>query len=136
MINKVILSPPFSNFYPNFDNSTKIIGTYTKEKRPGRHRVFTTLKYKNKTLYNKSGLRNPGIDKLKIKNNRIVSISLLKENDWAYISNVLKNINPIGIKSNEIDNFSSQALFSSVLNTALAQIHCKNDKNIDTFHVV
>ena len=47
-----------------------------------------------------------------------------------------QNINPIGIKSNEIDNFSSQALFSSVLNTALAQIHCKNDKNIDTFHVV
>lgn len=100
MINKTILSPPFSNFYPSFNNSTKIIGTYTREKRPGRHRVFTTLKYKNKILYNKSGLRNPGIDKLKIKNNNIVSVSLLTGKDWTYILKVLKDTKLDGIEFN------------------------------------
>lgn len=121
MINKAILSPPFSNFYFNFNNTTKIIGTYTKEKRPGRYRVFTTLKYKNKTLYNKSGLRNPGIDKLKIKNGGIVSISLLEEIDWYYISNILKNMNPDGIEFNiSCPNANVQNIRRNILEESLS----------------
>lgn len=88
MLNKIILSPPFSNIYPNLKNTDKIVGTYTKNKRPGLYRVLTTLRYKNKSFYNKVGLRNPGIDKVKSFNN-IVSIGLFEKHDWIYIKNTL-----------------------------------------------
>ena len=88
MLNKIILSPPFSNVYPGLKYTDKIVGTYTKNKRPGLYRVLTTLRYKNKSFYNKVGLRNPGIDKVKSFNN-IISISLFEKYDWVYIKNTL-----------------------------------------------
>ena len=88
MLNKIIISPPFSNIYPNIKNTDKIVGTYTKNKRPGLYRVLTTLRYKNRSFYNNIGLRNPGIDKVKSYNN-IVSVSLFEKSDWIYIKNTL-----------------------------------------------
>ena len=101
MINKIILSPPFSNAYPDIKGTTKIIGTYTKEKRFGLHRVLTTLRYKNKSFYNNVGLKNPGIDRVKSNSSRIISVSLLEKNDWFYIREVLsKNVDMLGIEFN------------------------------------
>ena len=120
MIKKIILSPPFSNLYPDINCATKIIGTYTKEKRSGLHRVLTTLKYKNKAFYNNVGLKNPGIDKVKSNNTRIISVSLLKENDWFYIREVLsKNVSMSGIEFNiSCPNARVQNLNEHILNDA------------------
>ena len=41
---KIILSPPFSNIYPNIKGCTRIVGTYTLNRRRGMNRVLTTLR--------------------------------------------------------------------------------------------
>tara|TARA_B000000557_G_C20802819_1_gene456362 strand:- start:719 stop:1450 length:732 start_codon:yes stop_codon:yes gene_type:complete len=120
MINKIILSPPFSNIYPDIKGTTKIIGTYTKEKRFGLHRVLTTLRYKNKSFYNNVGLKNPGIDRVKSNNSRIISVSLLNKNDWFYIREVLsKNVEMLGIEFNiSCPNASVQNINEYILEDA------------------
>ena len=71
MINKVILSPPFSNIYPNIKGTTRIVGTYTLHKRKGMYRVLTTLRKTKFGWLNRVGLRNPGIRKFnKPRNNK------------------------------------------------------------------
>ena len=101
MINKIILSPPFSNIYPNIQNTTRIIGTFTKNKRPGLHRVLTTLRFKNNSIYNNVGLRNPGISSAKFNRTKIISVSLLEKSDWIYIKNTLiENRDICGIEFN------------------------------------
>jgi dihydroorotate dehydrogenase len=85
---KIILSPPYSNIL-SYKNTTPILGTYTKNRRPGRQRVFTTLRKAKDGWYNKSGLRNPGIENLIYRKNAIYSIALLKNNDWHLIRDVL-----------------------------------------------
>lgn len=117
MINKIILSPPFSNIYPNIKDTTRIIGTFTKHKRPGLHRVLTTLRFKNKSIYNNVGLRNPGIEKAKFDPSKIISVSLLEKNDWIYIKNTLiENRNICGIEFNiscpnaEVQNISKNII--------------------------
>ena len=42
--NNILLSPPFSNIYPDLKNTHRIVGTYTLNKRKGLHRVITTLR--------------------------------------------------------------------------------------------
>ena len=120
MINKIILSPPFSNIYPDIKGTTKIIGTYTKEKRFGLHRVLTTLRYKNKSFYNNVGLKNPGIDKAKSNKSKIISVSLLNKNDWFYIREVLsKNVKMLGIEFNiSCPNASVQNINKYILEDA------------------
>ena len=100
MKNKIILSPPFSNVYPNIKGTTKITGTYTLNRRPGLWRVLTTLEKTENGWLNNVGLRNPGIYKAKDKED-IISISSLKEGDWNYIIDVLSNFDKIkGIEFN------------------------------------
>ena len=103
MINDIILSPPFSNFYPEIEGTTKIVGTYTLKKRAGLWRNLTTLKKTNNGWINNVGLRNPGIFKLK-KCNSIISISLEEESDWNDIYNFLKeNKDKLSIKGIEFN---------------------------------
>ena len=92
MISKIILSPPFSNLYPDIKGTTRILGTYTLKKRKGMYRVLTTLRKTKGGWINNSGLRNPGILKYN-KKNSIISISLEKIEDWdsLYYYLYLKN---------------------------------------------
>ena len=97
--NKIILSPPYSNLI-SFNKTTQILGTYTLDKRPGRHRVFTSLRKTKDGWYNNSGLRNPGINNLKYKEGAIYSIALLKNDDWYVMRDVLRRKNISSIEFN------------------------------------
>ena len=88
MINDILLSPPFSNFYPNIEGTTKILGTYTLKKRSGIWRNITTLKKTHNGWINNVGLRNPGISNFN-KKQSIISISLENNDDWSEIYNFL-----------------------------------------------
>ena len=100
MINKIIFSPPFSNIYPNVKKTTKIVGTYTLNRRKGLHRVITTLKKTEKGWTNNVGLRNPGIDKCKNKRN-IASISEIKSGEFELILEKLSKLDKmLGIEFN------------------------------------
>lgn len=89
MKNKIFLSPPFSNIYPNIKGTTRIVGTYTLHKRKGMHRVLTTLRKTKFGWLNKVGLRNPGIRKFN-KKNAIVSIALQNTDEWPEFLEILK----------------------------------------------
>jgi dihydroorotate dehydrogenase len=80
---KLIFSPPFSNIF-NFKSMTRIVGTYTAKPRRGLWRVLTTLRKTKGGWYNRVGLRNPGIARIRHPN-EIVSISLLEDEDWPYM---------------------------------------------------
>ena len=82
-MNKLILSPPFSNIF-NFKGVSRIVGTYTASRRRGLWRVLTTLRKTKGGWYNRVGLRNPGIDRLRHPKD-IVSISILNPGDWDYL---------------------------------------------------
>ncbi len=103
MINKIILSPPFSNVYPTIQGTTKITGTYTLKKRRGMHRILTTLKKTESGWINNVGLRNPGIKKLN-KNNSIISIALKDKSEWSEILDILifkkEKYNILGLEFN------------------------------------
>ena len=103
MINKIILSPPFSNIYPNILGTTKISGTYTLKKRSGMHRILTTLRKTETGWVNNVGLRNPGIKKFN-KNNSIISISLKDKLEWPEMFDILiskkQKYNILGIEFN------------------------------------
>jgi dihydroorotate dehydrogenase len=103
MINNIILSPPFSNIYPDIQGTTKIVGTYTLEKRPGLHRVLTTLKKTKEGWINNVGLRNPGIKNFN-KKNSIVSVSILNEKEYddllLYLRYKKNQYNILGVEIN------------------------------------
>ena len=103
MFNNIILSPPFSNIYPQINNTTKIVGTYTLKKRKGLHRVLTTLKKTENGWLNNVGLRNPGIKNYN-KKNSIISISILEENDFEIMLHCLNYLkheyNILGVEFN------------------------------------
>jgi len=88
-MNKIILSPPFSNLYPNIKGTTKIVGTYTLKRRRGMYRIITTLRKTKKGWVNNVGLRNPGIKKYN-KKNAIVSIALQDLSQWKLFYEVIK----------------------------------------------
>ena len=128
MINDIILSPPFSNFYPNIEGTTKIVGTYTLKKRSGLWRNLTTLKKTKNGWSNNAGLRNPGILKLN-RNNVIVSISLEEESDWAEIFVFLKeNIEKLNIQGIEFNISCPNHNVSNINKNILEDAYniCKN----------
>tara|TARA_B100000927_G_scaffold121044_1_gene97607 strand:+ start:1246 stop:1956 length:711 start_codon:yes stop_codon:yes gene_type:complete len=88
-MNRIILSPPFSNIYPNIKGTTRIVGTYTLHKRKGMYRVLSTLRKTKFGWLNKVGLRNPGIAKFN-KKNAIVSIALQNTDEWPEFLEILK----------------------------------------------
>ena len=59
---KIILSPPISNLI-QIQGTSRIVGSYTLNKRTGLWRNLTTLRKSKGGWYNKVGLRNPGIAK-------------------------------------------------------------------------
>ena len=100
---KIILSPPFSNIYPNIKGCTRIVGTYTLNRRKGMHRVLTTLKKTEDGWLNSVGLRNPGIEKYN-KKNAIVSIAMQDILEWPCFLKIIKQkkqkYNILGIEFN------------------------------------
>ena len=59
---KIILSPPVSNLI-KIPGTSRIVGSYTFESRPGLWRNLTKLRKAPGGWYNRVGLRNPGIKK-------------------------------------------------------------------------
>ena len=96
---RILLSPPFSNLYTNI-NCTNIIGSYTLNKRPGLHRVLTTLKPTSTGWLNNVGLRNPGISNIRYKKDSILSLFLFDDNDWLFILPLIKKYNFLGVEFN------------------------------------
>ena len=100
---KIILSPPFSNIYPNIKGCTRIVGTYTLNRRRGMHRVLTTLRKTEDGWLNSVGLRNPGIEKYN-KKNAIVSIAMQDISEWPCFLKIIKQkkqkYNILGIEFN------------------------------------
>ena len=99
---KIILSPPFCNLklLSLYAGSTRIVGSYTVEARPGLWRVLTTLKKYRFGWLNNVGLRNPGIDKLRDRP-VIVSIAALEEGDWDVLLDKLSSYKRIlGVEFN------------------------------------
>ena len=88
-MNKILLSPPFSNIklLSSYKNTTRITGTYTLSPRPGLYRVLTTLRKIKGGWVNKVGLRNPGILKA---NSGIVSIAEINVGDFEKMLNLLE----------------------------------------------
>lgn len=129
MINKIILSPPFSNIYPQISGTTKITGTYTLEKRRGLWRVLTTLRKTDSGWINKVGLRNPGIENFN-KKNSIISIALKNSSEWPEIFDILlskkEEYNILGIEF----NISCPNSFTSNINNKLIDEAKKEFKNI------
>tara|TARA_B100000427_G_C15513340_1_gene597139 strand:- start:1894 stop:2625 length:732 start_codon:yes stop_codon:yes gene_type:complete len=129
MINKIILSPPFSNIYPQISGTTKITGTYTLEKRRGLWRVLTTLRKTDSGWINNVGLRNPGIKKFN-KKNSIISIALKNSSEWPEVFDILlskkEEYNILGIEF----NISCPNSFTSNINNKLIDEAKKEFKNI------
>tara|TARA_B000000557_G_scaffold228188_1_gene199586 strand:+ start:4607 stop:5317 length:711 start_codon:yes stop_codon:yes gene_type:complete len=86
---KIILSPPFSNICPNIKGCIRIVGTYTLERRRGMYRVLTTLKKTENGWINSVGLRNPGIERYN-KKNAIISIAMQDISEWPDFLNIIK----------------------------------------------
>lgn len=129
MINKIILSPPFSNIYPQISGTTKITGTYTLEKRKGLWRVLTTLRKTEAGWINNVGLRNPGIKKFN-KKNSIISIAFKNSSEWPEIFDILlskkEEYNILGIEF----NISCPNSFTLSINNKLIDEAKKEFKNI------
>ena len=100
-MDKFIVSPPLSNlkvFSPK--NTTRILGTYTLERRRGMWRVLTTLKKVEGGWANSVGLRNGGI-KTAPNTKDIISISVLEQSEWIPLINQLKERdNILGVEVN------------------------------------
>lgn len=100
-MDKFIVSPPLSNlkiFSPK--NTTRILGTYTLERRVGIWRVLTTLKKLEGGWANNVGLRNGGIKTAPNANN-IISISVFNQSEWIPMIKELKKKNKImGVEIN------------------------------------
>tara|TARA_Y100000592_G_scaffold41975_1_gene66721 strand:+ start:114 stop:827 length:714 start_codon:yes stop_codon:yes gene_type:complete len=145
MIKKIILSPPFSNLYPDLECYTRITGTYTLKKRKGMHRVLTTLRKTKSGWKNNVGLRNPGIEKFN-KKNSIVSIALENILEWKSFFKILKKkkekYNIIGIEFNvscpnhSISNVTNQIIkeAKSEFNVVILKIpHGSSKKQLDFY---
>lgn len=89
MINKLIISAPFGNYF-NCEGITSTIGTYTLYPSGGIRKIIwkilTTVKYdrKNQSWINELGLPNPGIDSIINENisNKILNIYGSNDSEW------------------------------------------------------
>lgn len=144
-MNKIILSPPFSNLYPNIKGTTRITGTYTLNRRKGMHRVLTTLRKTKHGWLNSVGLRNPGIERFN-KKNSIVSIALQSIEEWPEFLKIIKEkkkkYNILGIEFNvscpnhSVSNINSEIVkeAKTELNLVIIKIpHNSSLSNINAF---
>jgi len=98
---KIILSPPFSNLkILSPPKATRVLGTYTLERRRGLWRVLTTLKKIEGGWVNNVGLRNGGIETAPNSKN-IISISVFDQSEWEpIITELKKKDNILGVEVN------------------------------------
>lgn len=123
---KIILSPPFSNIYPNIKGCTRIVGTYTLNRRRGMHRVLTTLRKTEDGWLNSVGLRNPGIEKYN-KKNAIVSIAMQDILEWPCFLKTIKQkkqkYNILGVEFNvSCPNHSIVNITSKIVEEAKTEL--------------
>ena len=138
-MNKILLSPPFSNIklLSSYKNTSRITGTYTLHPRPGLHRVLTTLRKIEGGWINNVGLRNPGIFKA---NSEIVSIAEINEADFELMLYILdKNPNVHSVEFNiscpnvDITGIRSDVLY--VANQCFDNVIVKLPHNISDYEV-
>lgn len=95
---KIILSPPISNLV-KIKGTSRIVGSYTLNRRAGLWRNLTTLRKTSGGWYNRVGLRNPGVDKF--NKSGIISIAGLEEFDFEEMLYALSgNPNVEGVEFN------------------------------------
>jgi dihydroorotate dehydrogenase len=88
-VKRFLISPPFGN-YIGHQNATRVMGSFTLERRPGL--VWNTLKSLRLIRggwVNRIGLRNPGLGSVTFVHDRIYSIVGLDEGDWAKMLNMI-----------------------------------------------
>ena len=79
--------------------TSRILGSYTLEPRPGLYRNITTLRKTKCGWYNNAGLRNPGINKLNKKG--IVSLAGFSVNHFVSMLEIISgNPNVEGVEFN------------------------------------
>ncbi len=104
-ISKIILSPPVgSRLFVK--NVSSVLGSYTLHKRKGLFlQIVKTIRLTKKGWVNKIGLRNKGVENIKVRRNiDIISISSLQENDFENILEILlKHKANKTIKTNTIE---------------------------------
>src|SRR6185437_2266294 len=98
-----IISPPFGNYF-GLKYCTRVMGTYTWERRPGYwSQLIKTLRRTKYGWTYKTFLRNPGIRSVKkFYPDRIYSISMLTESDWLKLYNYLPNNLWLEINANHL----------------------------------
>ncbi len=82
-LERCLISPPFGNWFDH-PNATRVLGSFTTEKRPGL--IWNTLKTFRKTdggWINKIGLRNCGVENVPVKPDAMYSCAALYEDDWT-----------------------------------------------------
>ena len=120
-MNRIIISPPFSNLFCFYKDVTKILGTYTLNRRSGLWRVITTLRRVKGGWINNVGLRNPGVNKAPNKA-VIISIAELEVGDFDKILDILsKKDKLLGVEFNiSCPNADVSNVDKSILNKAKA----------------
>ncbi len=98
---KIIISPPFSNLRVfKIERTTRILGSYTLNKRSGLWRVLTTLRKVEGGWTNNVGLRNGGVKSIP-NTEDVISISALEEKDWPeLISEITERDKVLGVEIN------------------------------------
>ena len=93
-IKPLIISPPFGSRLPSSKNYTRVVGSYTWQKRPGwLMQVARTVRPTAKGGWvNKIGLRNPGIRNITFRPDRIYSVVGFTDNEWLDIAHYLDHL--------------------------------------------
>ena len=82
-LERCLISPPFGNYFEH-PNATRVLGSFTTEKRPGL--IWNTLKSFRPTSdgwVNKIGLRNCGVENVPVKPTAMYSCAALYQDDWG-----------------------------------------------------
>lgn len=108
---RLIIGAPFGNYF-NMPHATSTLGTFTLERRAGplkrAWRVIKTVRYYHgiRAFKNKLGLPNPGIaslfpsfkpEYLQRYQDKIISISARKTEDWLALMEALAVLNHAGV---------------------------------------
>ncbi|QDU33822.1 Dihydroorotate dehydrogenase B (NAD(+)), catalytic subunit [Poriferisphaera corsica] len=106
----VVISAPFGN-YIQPSGTTATLGTYTAKARGGRvMQIIKTVRYypRIKGWVNKIGLRNPGIDWLKMRvdsgkidaSDKLLSIHGFDDGEWYELLEKVEAIKPLAVELN------------------------------------
>jgi dihydroorotate dehydrogenase len=89
-MNPFLISPPFGS-YLGFNHATRVLGSYTLNRRPGRFGKTVEFFWQNLIdpvpggWVNRIGLRNPGISAVEFNTRHLYSLVGLEDSDWEWM---------------------------------------------------